>query len=242
MTITIRKRRNKWVPLLTFAAILSGCATAPAEPQIEETDTATKVSAVRQQPEQHQDSEVVWGGSVIGIDNRAEETWIEIIERPLHRSGIPVVRDKSAGRFLAVVPGFLDPLEYSNGRSITINGIVSGSETRKIAEADYNYPIVAVVDHQLWSEAEARAIGNRYSGRKAYPRYGHSFPHFSKFGISYGSRRGLGLGFSFGHGFGHGGFKGGFKSGFRGRHRGGFRSRHRGGFRKRAFVSGRTRF
>ena len=120
MTTTIRKIRYKLVPLLAFAVILSGCATGPSEQSIGQTDNATKVSAVREQPELHENAEVTWGGSVIGIENREDETWVEIIDRPLHQSGLPDLRDNSTGRFIAVVPGFLDPLEYTKGRSITI--------------------------------------------------------------------------------------------------------------------------
>lgn len=169
------------VPLLAFVVMLSGCTTAPAEQQIGQTSSATKVSSVRQQPELHQNAEIVWGGSVIGIDNRAEETWIEIVERPLHRRGMPDLKEDSTGRFIAVVPGFLDPLNYSNGRSITIAGTVNGSETRKIAQADYDYPVVAVVDHRLWSDAEARVTGHRYSSRLHYPYYGY-YPYQSFYG------------------------------------------------------------
>ena len=45
---------------------------------------------------------VRWGGAIASVENRRDETWIEIVERPLNT-------DKSAGRFLARVDGFLDP-------------------------------------------------------------------------------------------------------------------------------------
>ncbi len=208
-------RRNsfgKLASLLTFIFILSGCATIP-----QGQSSGQEGISVYQDPESHPGSEVMRGGSVIGIENRADETWVEIIDRPLLKSGLPDLRQNSSGRFLAIVPGFLDPLDYSNGRSITIIGTVDGSETRKIAEADYNYPIIAVTDHQLWSAAAVRSVGYRYSSRlrRAYNGYSR-YPYRSRLG-----RHAFGR---IGYGFGH-------------RHR--HRSRH--GSRNRVFISGSSR-
>ena len=225
MTKFIRKSRDTMVPLLAFVAILSGCATTPSGQQIGTTDSTVKVSSVRQQPEHYQNAEVIWGGSVIGIDNRAEETWIEIIDRPLRRSGIPDLREKSNGRFFAIVPGFLDPLDYSDGQSITISGTVTGSETRKISEADYNYPKVAVVDHQLWPKAQVSSTRRRYSSRRYYPYDYYRYPYRRHYGIGYGR-----------HGHGHSGH-------YNGLHSYGYGySRYRGRHRKSAFISGRSRY
>lgn len=197
-----RNSFGKLASLLTFIVILSACATTPPGQSIGQS-TGEKATSVYQHPESHQGTEVVRGGSVIGIENRADETWVEIIDRPLLRNGLPDLRQNSSGRFLAIVPGFLDPLDYSNGRSITIVGTVDGSETRQIAEADYNYPIIAVTDHQLWSKAAARSVGYRYSSRlrRAYNGYSR-YPYRSRFGRHAFGR--IGFGFGFGHHSRHG--------------------------------------
>lgn len=239
MARIIRKSSNALAPLLAFAVLLSGCATAPYGQKFEQSASTTKVSSVRQEPELHQNEEVSWGGSVIGINNREGETWIEIIDRPLDQSGIPNMGQKSAGRFLAIVPGFLDPLDYSNGRSITITGTVNGSETRKIAEADYDYPIVAVVNHQLWTEAQASSTRRGYNSGIYYPYYGYyRHPYRSRYGIGYGL-----LGYShYGYGYGRYGYRGHRygRYGY-GRHFGGFRSGIRNGHRGTTSGSRRAR-
>lgn len=194
--------------LLASLFILAGCATS----QPGRTADTSTISSVKAQPEQHQDEDIVWGGTVVGVENRTDETWIEIVGRPLHDSGVPDLGHDSNGRFLAIVPGFLDPVDYSNGRAITVTGTVDGSETRKIEEADYDYPVVAVADHQLWTNSQALAGASRYRSRNGY--YGYPYRGYlsinlgHRFGSSYrhGYRYGRGYGFrSYGR-FGYGGY------------------------------------
>ena len=237
------------MPLIGIFALLTGCATVAQPPQSEPPRVTAQVSEVIEQPELYLNEDIVWGGTVLRVDNRSDETWIEIIQRPLNRNGVPDLSKRSNGRFLAVVPGFLDPLDYVNGRSITVNGIVDGKETRKISEADYTYPVIAVADHQLVDKAQSRVVSNSSSRKRGSYGY-YRYPYLSSLSLSFGSRRGSRLGFSFGsrynygssfygghrysgfrgHGFrGHRGFGRGHSRGFRG-HRGG-RSISRGGFR-----------
>ncbi len=239
------------VPLVGILALLTGCATVAPAPQSEPPRVTAQVSEVIEQPELYLNEDIVWGGTVLSVDNRSDETWIEVIQRPLNRNGVPDLSKRSNGRFLAVVPGFLDPLDYVNGRSITVNGIVDGKETRKISEADYTYPVIAVADHQLVDNTKTRVVRNNSSRKRGSYGY-YRYPYLSSLSLSFGSRRGSSLGFSFsnryhygssyygghrysgfrGHGFrGHRGFRGHSRGirGFRG-HRGG-RSISRGGFR-----------
>ena len=219
------------VPLLGILALLAGCTTVATVPQGSQTGVS-QVSDVSEQPELHQDAEVTWGGTVVSVENRSDETWIEIIERPLRKDGLPDIRENSHGRFLAVVPGFLDPLDYSNGRAITVTGAIDGKETRKISAADYTYPVVAVADHRLWSAAQTRSNRHRYSSRIRYPYGYYNYPYRSRVSISFGHYFGHGFGFSRGHRHGIRGVRHG-RFGFGRSSRG-----HKGG----RFVSGRTRF
>ena len=112
--------------------MLAGCATSgnTNSPLIAaesvETPARLTVANVRQQPEVHAKSEVQWGGIVAQVENREKATWIEVIERPLNSDGQPVTSSLSGGRFLAVVPGFLDPVDYRQGQPITVSGSIDG--------------------------------------------------------------------------------------------------------------------
>jgi len=196
--------------------MLAGCATSGNGPFVaaETAEAAEKltVAAVRQQPNVHAQSEVQWGGVVNQVENREGATWIEVIERPLNSNGHPVTSSLSGGRFLAVVPGFLDPTDYRKGRAITISGNIQGIDIRPFGDTAYDYPKVSVTDHQLWVP----------NNRRLARRGGYYHPHLGKvsLGIGFGRRSSLGIGFGFGHkGFGRFGHRG---FGHRGYGRGGF--------------------
>ena len=233
--------RKLIVPALVLATMVTtGCAsrasnpaTADSQEAISATDGPT-VESVIKQPGVHQKSNVRWGGTVVGVENREDDTWIEVVDRPLDEHGRPVESRLSHGRFLAVVPEFLDPVDYRIGRVITVSGTLDGSDTRQIGGADFDYPKVIVADHQLWQSSDSSV---QVAG---YNKYGHHHP-FYRSNISIG----FGIGSRFGHGgrfFGRSSVRFGGRRGFRSR---GFRSgrgfrgsnrRFRGG---RGFRSGR---
>ena len=232
--------------MLLLAVFVSGCAsTGPATRSQAPIVVSPDIASVQRAPQDNLDQAVQWGGTVVSIENRADDTWIEVIGRPLQNGGRPDTLGASDGRFIAVVAGFLDPEDYTTGRSVTVTGAINGAETRKIGEADYNYPIVAVSDHQLWTKNSPRYVVARnrpvYHGGYGYGYYPYPFFSSVRFGFGHGYGR---IGFStsrffFGNsryrGFrGHNRFRG---RGFRGR---GF-SRSRGFSRGRGIGGSRNR-
>lgn len=214
------------VPLLGILVLLTGCATVGPAQQNAQFDTV-QVSEVIEQPELFLNEDIVWGGTVLQVDNRSDETWIEIIQRPLGNNGLPDLSKRSNGRFLAVVPGFLDPLDYVNGQPITISGIVNGKETRKISEADYTYPVIAVADHQLLEKAQSKLASNSNRTRNSYGYY--QYPYLSHLSLSFGHRFGSRFGLSFGSRYNYG------KYNYRGYNYRGYNSRR---FNNRRFNRG----
>ena len=242
--ISLNRIRKMTFPALVLALMVTtGCATRAADPGAAD-GAATQVSAngpsvesVLKEPGAHQKSAVQWGGTVVGIENRENATWIEVVDKPLDENGRPNNEQLSKGRFLAVVPEFLDPTDYQPGRQITVSGNVDGSDTRKIGDADFDYPKVVVAEIQLWLASDNNTQLARSSSRFYYS------PFVSKFSFGFGSRgfRGFrgGIGFSSRGRFGRSGFS---RSRFRGSR--GFSSRSRGfsgsrGFRGRSGFGGR---
>ncbi|WP_421620768.1 Slp family lipoprotein [Alkalilimnicola ehrlichii] len=143
---------------LLLLTLLAGCAsnvpeairTAPAE--------APGVAAVRDDPEAYRGQTVRWGGLIAGVNNRAEYTEFQVVARRLGSGGRPVTADdRSPGRFLVRVPGFLDPAIHAEGRLLTVSGLIVGAEARELGEYLYRYPVVEAVDYHLWPELEPRA-------------------------------------------------------------------------------------
>jgi len=155
------------VPLLALAGCAGDVPRAVREAPVETILPSEALAA----PEAWRGHSVRWGGEIVGVENRKDQTWIEIVEKPLYGNGRPVRADTSRGRILGVVPGFLDPAVYANKRSITIVGVLETPVTRVIGEYSYRYPVVRVTSHYLWpTEPEAVHHYYYYDPWWPYPR------------------------------------------------------------------------
>jgi outer membrane lipoprotein len=137
------------LPLLA-ALWLAGCASTLPQAIREAPPGAPLLDEVRADPPRFQGSPVRWGGVIASVSNRAEDTLIEVVSRPLERSGRPRETDASQGRFLARVAGFLDPAVYQAGRELTVSGRVTGLEARLVGGHEYPYVRVEVELYHLW--------------------------------------------------------------------------------------------
>jgi outer membrane lipoprotein len=143
----------RWLELL-LVGWLVGCATAPPvyDPIQDGNFQGPTLAAARAQPDAFLQTRVRWGGTIARVDNRREETWLEIVEQPLGKNGRPTETDASAGRFIARVPDFLDPAIYAVGRSITVVGVLTGVTPGQVGDYRTTYPVVTVERHRLWPE------------------------------------------------------------------------------------------
>jgi outer membrane lipoprotein len=114
---------------------------------------------VRYHPERHLNAPVRWGGEVISVENRPQETWVEFLAYPLGNEGRPRYHRSSEGRFLGRFAGFLDPAVIKPGRGMTVSGTAEGVVTRNVGEYPYRFPLVKVQVYHLWPP------------RQTYPRY-----------------------------------------------------------------------
>lgn len=186
--------------LLFLSFVLTSCATVPGQTNHRTSenrhadDSTIDIGDVISDPSSFARSPVHWGGVIQGIENRENETWIEILERPLNRSGQPQLHSLSHGRFIAVVPVFLDPVDYRKGRAITVSGNMSGVQTGSIGNTKYDFPRVLVADYQLWSPSSV--IAGRRSDYRPYRgsiSIGIGFGGFNSFRFGYKNRGYLSL-------------------------------------------------
>jgi outer membrane lipoprotein len=146
---------------LLLALLLAGCATDVPRAIREAPAESVLPAEVLDAPESWRDRRVRWGGDIVGIENRKDETWVEIVEKPLYGNGQPRRTDTSRGRFLAAIPGFLDPAVYAKKRSITVAGTLEMPVTRTIGDYSYRYPVVRAASHHLWP-AEPETVHHYY--------------------------------------------------------------------------------
>jgi outer membrane lipoprotein len=142
--------RFRLAKILPFVFLAAGCAAQGPPFLREPMPENPPLAQVSGNVDAYVGRAVRWGGVVVRLDNRAQESWLEIVERPLEDSGRPRASDQSGGRFYAMMPGFLDPMIYTQGREVTVLGVVSGANSGKIGEYDYRYLVVKVNAVHLW--------------------------------------------------------------------------------------------
>ncbi len=108
--------------------------------------------------------QVRWGGKLIETENRENATWLTVLASSLSKDGEPDLSDDSGGRFIAIVPEFLDPTVYAADRKVTVTGTLRRTETRKVGEFPYTYPVVEAQAWYLWPKETQAPYGYPYPG------------------------------------------------------------------------------
>lgn len=130
--------------------LLSGC-TSPVPQTIREPAPAQpNLTQVQRHPAQYLGRAVRWGGTILSVENREDETEIEIVARELDSDGQPLAYSASQGRFLARTDRFLDPAVFKKDREITVRGAIEDTIIRSIGQHPYRYPIVRLGSYYLW--------------------------------------------------------------------------------------------
>lgn len=142
--------------LPTLLLGLAACAPAPIYKVAPGTIAATPMQAA-QAPEQYAHGQVIWGGRVVDVRNLPDHSEIEILAYPLDSSQRPKFGAGGSGRFIAILPGYAEPMNYPAGAPITVDGQLDGSRGGKVGEADYVFPLVRVAQSHVWTPDEMRS-------------------------------------------------------------------------------------
>lgn len=148
--------------------LVAGCATSVPEAIRQAPPTQVSVADVQREAPRFLGQTVRWGGTILAVRNRERVTEVEVLARPIAGDGRPLAQAAGAGRFLAEVPGFLDPAEYPEGRLLTLTGRVARTETRPVGDYPYAYPVIAAQSRYLWPEPPPR---------REVPYYGYPYPY-----------------------------------------------------------------
>ena len=165
---------------LLLTLMLTGCASDIPRPIREAPAGDITLAQALRNPEPPRADAVRWGGAIVSVENQRDASLVEIVERPLDADGQPRNTDKSAGRFLARVQGFLDPAIFAAKRLVTVAGTLDGNNTRRIGEHPYTYPLVQVEHIYLWPIPSRNVQHYYYRSPYWYdPWYpwGHPYPH-----------------------------------------------------------------
>jgi outer membrane lipoprotein len=125
--------------ILTLAGlvmVLCACAPAFSPQSLKRVDTHISFQTLLGDPDRYRDKTVMYGGEILQTWMEANETWVEVLQKPLDWENRPQDADVSYGRFFIVFPGFQDPAIYAPGRKITVIGEVQGKRVDKIKERE----------------------------------------------------------------------------------------------------------
>ncbi len=146
----MRSNTSGGVAVVLLSVLLAGCAANPPLGLEPVAPGAPGPAEVRSDPSRHLGQQVRWGGEILGISNLSGSTEVEIFSRPLFNNAEPRPEGGEGVRFIARVPGFLDPAQYRVDKRMTVVGSLVEPVTRPVGEYPYLYPVVAVQAHHLW--------------------------------------------------------------------------------------------
>ena len=133
--------------------VLAACAPAPIYKTTGNAVLATPAQ-VAQTPEHYSGNEVVWGGRIVHVSNFQDHSEIELLAYPLDSSQRPRANDSGNGRFIAVLRGYVEPLDYPAGALMTVDGKLNGTRAGQVGQADYLFPLVDVAQSHVWTAEE----------------------------------------------------------------------------------------
>ena len=151
MSVTARSLRHLSGPLLALALV--ACAPAPIY-RVAPNAVAVAPFQVAQSPERYASGDVIWGGRIVQVNTFADHSEVELLAYPLDSSQRPQSNDSGSGRFIAVMPGYVEPLNYPPGALMTISGKLNGVRAGKVGEASYVFPLVSVAQSHVWTADE----------------------------------------------------------------------------------------
>jgi len=161
--------RKTIITIFTIMILLSyGCSSVISKHIRKQVDKELTFGTVLKNPDTHKGKMVIWGGVIVGTKNLKEGTRLEVLQTYSDKNGVPLDTDISKGRFLGFYDGYLDPAIYSNGREVTVAGVVEGKKVLAIDETEYAYPVISIKEIHLWAQ-DTKAY--KYPGYNLYPGY-----------------------------------------------------------------------
>lgn len=135
--------------LAASAALLSACAARPVV-VADAAVTAALPLDVAAEPERYRGTEVIWGGMILAVDNRETQTEVTVLAYPLDTAQRPVPAAGTHGRFIIVLPGYVERHDYPDGLFVTLSGRLAGTRTGQVGDHDYVFPLVEAAHVHRW--------------------------------------------------------------------------------------------
>ena len=158
-----------------------GCGSVLTKEVVKDIDRNISIENVQADPGRYIGQKVVWGGIILATSNLEATTEVEVLESALSFDDRPE-NGSSRGRFVIEAKKYLDANVFKEEKRVTVAGVVSRLETRKIGQMDYPFPVITPIEMKLFDKMEPLDFAQPY-----YPYYGPYSPYypFNPYGPSY---------------------------------------------------------
>lgn len=141
--------------MLTYLLIATvGCAYPISYEISARADADLTYPLVARNPALYTGKTVIWGGVIVLVQSRPNQSILTIQESPLDFWGMPRGQAYTRGRFIARVLGPLDEGIYSREKKVTLAGEIAGEQTNPLVGKDVRYPVVRVQEIHLFGEKQ----------------------------------------------------------------------------------------
>lgn len=138
---------------LTSVFILTACSGAPNAIKVNGfTNLTTFSQATLDKNNEKLGTQARWAGKIAAVRNNGDISEIEVVLFPSRASGKPQTGDISLGRFKAIVPVYVDPKLYTQGRLITVLGEVAAPTIGQVGNQTYTYQTLNAKGVYLWKD------------------------------------------------------------------------------------------
>ena len=151
------KKTNRTILAMMVSSIfvLGGCSSIPQSIEGNNSPILQKnFVSVYSAPNLYEGQYVRFGGTVVNVINKDNETLLEIAVLPLDTNAKPEINKQYEGRIIAKSNKFLDPVNFRN-HLVTVLGTLTGSENGTIGKTPYKFVTMNIEGYQIWHITES---------------------------------------------------------------------------------------
>ena len=175
--------------VLLAVFIFAGCTIVPDSIDVPEGTQLVSYSKAVTSGASAQGQKARWGGLIVGVENKPNQTLIELAHFPLNHYGKPGTNGETSGRFKVQIDGFVDPIVFEEGRSATFLGTITAPTAGMVGEQPYIYPTIIADDYHMWRKQQVYDVNTyffnyhtgwyspfyRFNGPWMYPHFNPNF-------------------------------------------------------------------
>lgn len=140
--------------LMVNVIFFAGCAIVPDSIEVPDDTVLLSYTKAVTSGANAQGQKARWGGIIVGVENKPNQTLVEMVHFPLNNYGKPNSGAETVGRFKVQIDGFVDPIIFESGRSATFLGTLVGPTSGMVGEQPYMYPTLLAEDYHMWRKQE----------------------------------------------------------------------------------------